>query len=128
MEGATHEEARPENDKDTRGLEQSYLARGQAQRVAELETAVSVTMQLSTSRLSSEAAVVVGALVTVDDEDHQRRFFVAAHGGGHVLPGKILVVTPNAPIGRALFGQRVDDECEVVLGGAKRTLTITSIE
>ncbi|HWZ89090.1 MAG TPA: hypothetical protein VNW92_09580, partial [Polyangiaceae bacterium] len=31
--GATHEENRPENDKDTRALEQSYLARGQAQRV-----------------------------------------------------------------------------------------------
>ena len=27
---ATHEEAKPENDKDTRALEQSYLARGQA--------------------------------------------------------------------------------------------------
>ena len=33
VEGATHGEARAENDKDTRGLEQSYLARGQAQRV-----------------------------------------------------------------------------------------------
>ena len=32
VEGATHAEARPENDKDTRGLEQSYLARGVAQR------------------------------------------------------------------------------------------------
>src|SRR5262249_35036413 len=30
--GATHEEAKPENDKDTRALEQSYLARGQANR------------------------------------------------------------------------------------------------
>ena len=30
VEGATHEEAKPENDKDTRALEQSYLARGQS--------------------------------------------------------------------------------------------------
>jgi hypothetical protein len=35
-EGATHEEAKPENDKDTRALEQSYVARGQAKRVEEL--------------------------------------------------------------------------------------------
>ena len=35
-EGATHEEAKPENDKDTRALEQSYLARGQAARIDEL--------------------------------------------------------------------------------------------
>jgi len=37
VEGATHEENKPENDKDTRALEQSYLARGQAQRVVELQ-------------------------------------------------------------------------------------------
>ena len=37
VDGATHEENRPENDKDTRALEQSYLARGQAQRVVELQ-------------------------------------------------------------------------------------------
>ena len=35
--GATHEEAKPEDDKDTRALEQTYLARGQAERVAAAE-------------------------------------------------------------------------------------------
>src|ERR1700761_8976870 len=40
VDGATHEENRPENDKDTRALEQSYLARGQAQRVVELQDAL----------------------------------------------------------------------------------------
>jgi hypothetical protein len=39
-DAATHEEAKPENDKDTRALEQSYLARGQAQRVLDLQAAV----------------------------------------------------------------------------------------
>ena len=34
---ATHAEAKQENDKDTRALEETYLAAGQAQRVAELE-------------------------------------------------------------------------------------------
>lgn len=38
--GATHEEAKPENDKDTRALEQSYLARGEAARVEEQRTAL----------------------------------------------------------------------------------------
>ncbi|HQP37789.1 MAG TPA: hypothetical protein PLI95_21545, partial [Polyangiaceae bacterium] len=41
QEGATHEEAKPENDKDTRALEQSYLARGQARRVDDLSSALS---------------------------------------------------------------------------------------
>jgi hypothetical protein len=39
-EAATHEEAKPENDKDTRALEQSYLARGEAARVEELRASL----------------------------------------------------------------------------------------
>ena len=39
---ATHEESRPENDKDTRAIEESYLARGQAKRAAEAEAALQV--------------------------------------------------------------------------------------
>ncbi len=65
-EGAISDEARPENDKDTRGLEQSYLARGHAQRVAELEAAVTVAEKMSTKRMRK---VAVGALVVVEEDD-----------------------------------------------------------
>ena len=51
IEGATHAEAKPENDKDTRGLEQSYLARGQAQRVAELEAGLADVTALAFARV-----------------------------------------------------------------------------
>ena len=37
---ATHEQSRAENKYDTRGLEASYLARGQSQQAAEIEAAV----------------------------------------------------------------------------------------
>ena len=43
---ATHEEAKPENDKDTRALEQSYLARGQAMRAEEVLEQVQVLRYL----------------------------------------------------------------------------------
>lgn len=125
IEGATHDEARPENDKDTRGLEQSYLARGLAQRVAELEAAVAALPAMS---LDAAAQVKLGALVTVEEEEDERRFFVAAHGGGIELEGGVTVVTPSSPIGRALLGKREDDECEVAAGGKRRTLVITSVE
>ena len=39
-EAATHEEAKPENDKDTRAIEAAYLAGAQADRVRELERVV----------------------------------------------------------------------------------------
>jgi hypothetical protein len=37
---ATHEQSKAENKYDTRGLEASYLARGQARQVAELEASI----------------------------------------------------------------------------------------
>jgi transcription elongation GreA/GreB family factor len=123
-EGAISDESRPENDKDTRGLEQSYLARGHAQRVADLETAVAVVGAMQVAALSK---VAVGALVVVEEDDRERALFVAAHGGGLVLGGDVTVVTPTSPMGRALHGKLADDECELVAGGAQRTLTIVEV-
>jgi transcription elongation GreA/GreB family factor len=123
-EGAISDESRPENDKDTRGLEQSYLARGHAQRVADLETAVAVVSAMPVAALSK---VVVGALVVVEEDDRERALFVAAHGGGLVIGGDVTVVTPTSPMGRALHGKLADDECELVAGGGQRTLTIVEV-
>lgn len=128
VEGATHEEARPENDKDTRGLEQSYLARGHAQRVAELEAGLASLAEMSVHELADGAPIALGAIVKIDDADHERTFLVAPAGGGMVLPGDITVLTPTSPIGRALLGRGVDDECEVGAGAHARTLTILSVE
>src|SRR5258707_8534043 len=40
-EAATHEEAKPENDKDTRSVEAAYLAGAQAERARDLERTAS---------------------------------------------------------------------------------------
>lgn len=124
-EGAISDEARPENDKDTRGLEQSYLARGHAARVAELEAAVTVVAAMTTAKSSR---VAIGAVVTIDEDDRERSLYIAPHGGGLVLAGAVTVVTPTSPMGRALLGKTVDDEAELVAGGAQRTLAITAVE
>src|SRR3954463_2534014 len=76
VEGATHAEARAENDKDTRGLEQSYLARGQAQRVVDLEAELADVQALVLRSFGGGDAVAAGALVTVIDDDAERRYFV----------------------------------------------------
>jgi transcription elongation GreA/GreB family factor len=125
--GATHDEARPENDKDTRGLEQSYLARGQAQRVAELEAAVNEVGALALRSFGERDRVALGALVTVEEEGEEHRFFVAPHGGGTVLAGGAQVVTPVSPLGRALLGRHLDDEVEVQLPGKRRSFVIIGL-
>ncbi|HTL37228.1 MAG TPA: hypothetical protein VL326_29040 [Kofleriaceae bacterium] len=121
---ATHEESRAENDKDTRGLEQSYLARGHAQRVGELENAVAVTQTFVPRSFGEGDAIALGALVDIEDDGKPKRLFLAPHGGGIELAGGITVVTPTSPLGRALLGRRLDDEIEM----GKRVLLVNALE
>ncbi len=126
--GATHEESKPENDKDTRALEQSYLARGQALRVDELRGALAEVKAMALRAFEDGQAAALGALVTADEGDATVRFFLAPQGGGAKLgAGAVLVVTPKSPLGRALIGKRAGDACEVLLAGRTRELSIVAV-
>ena len=126
VEGATHGEARAENDKDTRGLEQSYLARGHAARVEEIEAALGAIAALPETR--GGPRIGLGAVVTIDDDGAAQRFYLAPWGGGiTVMPG-VTVVTPQSPIGRALVGRTVDDAVEVARPGGRREWVIVAVD
>lgn len=124
LEAATHAEAKPENDKDTRALEQSYLARGQAMRIEALKAGLAavVTMGVAPGEVGR-----VSALVEADEDGDEVRFFLAPEGGGTRLAGGVQVVTPASPLGQALVGKREGDEVELKLGGKTRVLTIRSV-
>ncbi len=125
VEGATHGEARQENDKDTRGLEQSYVARGQALRISALEAELTDVRAMD---LAAKPRVALGSLVTAEEEAASRCYLIAPHGGGVTLErGEVVVVTPRSPLGQALLGKQVGDECEVVLQGARRALEIVKL-
>lgn len=126
--GATHEEAKPENDKDTRALEQSYLARGQAQRVVELRNGLLATAAMALRTFAEGEPVTLGALVTVEEDDETQLLFLAAHGGGNLLSqGKVRVITPQSPLGRVLVGKHLGDVCELRLPERTRELSIVDI-
>lgn len=128
LEGATHEESRPENSKDTRALEQSYLARGQALRVADARRAVADVAAMSADPAVAGQPVAVGALVTTSEDDEERLVFVAPHGGGSRLAGgRVHVVTPQSPLGRALVGRCAGDACELTLAGRERVIEIVDV-
>jgi transcription elongation GreA/GreB family factor len=126
-EGATHTEARQENDKDTRGLEQSYLARGQAQRVAELEAGIAQVSAMELRPFGAQDTVALGALVTLEEGDAERVVFVAPHGGGTVLQGDVRVVTPSSPFGSTLIGKRAGDDVDLHLHDRVRSLVVIAI-
>jgi transcription elongation GreA/GreB family factor len=128
LEGATHAEARPENDKDTRALEQSYLARGQAARVEALEAGLAAVKALATTPArGATAAAALGSLVEAEEDGGARRYYLAPEGGGLALTGGVQVVTPRSPLGQALLGRRAGEEVEVRLAGRARLLEVTRV-
>jgi transcription elongation GreA/GreB family factor len=129
IEGATHEQAKPENDKDTRALEQSYLARGQAKRVDELSAGLRNAVGMKVRAFESGAPIALSALIDVQEEEHMRVLFMCFAGGGVTLAqGAVTVTTPDSPLGRALLGRAEGDVVEVVIAGKKRELEITRVQ
>jgi transcription elongation GreA/GreB family factor len=115
-QGVTHEESRPENDKDTRAIEASYLARGQAQRVAELSDALGRLNSIAVRNASPGDPAALGRLVEVEDDAGSAWYFVAPAGGGLRLEAdgfRCTVVTSDSPVGRALLGRRVGDDVDI---------------
>lgn len=125
-EAATHDEAKPENDKDTRALELTYLARGEAMRIEELRVAVAETQAMAVGPVGDGEPVRLGALVATDEDGVEALFWLAPHGGGSRL-GAIQVLTPKSPLGQALLGKRAGDECDAVLAGRRRSITIVAV-
>jgi len=131
-EGAVHEEARPENDKDTRALETSYLARGQAQRVVELQVALKQVRFMDVRSFGPEDAIAVSALVKLESEGETRWIFLSPTAGGRrqqlADEEAVDVLTPEAPLGRALIGRCTGDDVVLRAGGKVREYEICNVE
>ncbi|HEX4447935.1 MAG TPA: GreA/GreB family elongation factor [Polyangiaceae bacterium] len=128
LEAATHQEAKPENDKDTRALEQSYLARGEAARVEELRAGFAEVQALAVAAFDADGPARLGAVVVTEEGDQRTVFFIAPHGGGARLASDtVQVVTPKSPLGRALLGAKAGEECEVTLAGKLRALAVIAV-
>jgi len=109
---ATDPDSRAENKYDTRTLEASYVARGQAQRVAELQEAVRAFGALSGNEFESGAAITLGALVSLETPEERAHYFLGPFAGGTEImhEGKeIVVITPASALGQKLIGRRVGD-------------------
>jgi transcription elongation GreA/GreB family factor len=129
--GATHEEAKPENDKDTRALEATYLARGLAERVVSLENATAALAGIKLRAFDAETPLALGAVVTLTGEHGPAAhyFLVPAAGGLKLTVGKVLLttVTLEAPLGRALLGAYQGDEVSVQTPQGVRALEIERV-
>jgi transcription elongation GreA/GreB family factor len=128
---ATDEANEAENKYDTLGLEASYLAHGQSKRVKECEADIMVFKNLKVITFSDRTPVSMGALVCIaDDLEIEQLVFISPVAGGLKInfnQQEISLVTPTAPLGKALIKCNVDDEIEVKIGNEKTHYTISAI-
>jgi len=104
-QAATHEESVPENDKDTRALESSYLAGAQAARARELKAIQNALSFVPLRDFGARGEIGLTAVVTLRFAGKSLLYFIMPHGGGFKLHhGTVTVVTPEAALGQGLIG------------------------
>lgn len=130
LEAATHEESKPENEYDTRGLEASYLAGAQSKRVGEIEEALMACRQLKLKDFAQDEAIASTAIIEIGMENKTNWVFLLPKGGGLTLTfegRKIQVVTGSSPLGEALIGLKVGDIATVDVGRKSREVEVLSV-
>ena len=113
---ATHEQSKAENKYDTRGLEASYLARGQSKQAAEIQGAIAAFEKLDTRKFGAGEPIDVGAFVELEFDGEKTAYFIGPRAGGtEVLHDKreVLVITPQSPLGETAPGPETGRHSEV---------------
>jgi len=128
---ATHEQSRAENKYDTRGLEASYLARGQSKQAAEIEAAIEAFGKLDGRAFAPGERVALGALVELEGAGERTIYFIGPKAGGtEVIHQKreVLVITPQSPLGEQLMGRKQGESLQMKIAGAMNKYLVTSVE
>ena len=111
---ATHESSKAENKYDTRGLEASYLARGQSKQAAEIEAAIAEFEKLPVKNFGADEPIGLGALVELENGGENLFYFIGPRAGGtEILHDKkeILVITPQSPLGGQFLEKNRVNNC-----------------
>ena len=112
---ATDPGSKAEGKYDTRSLEASYLAAGQARQVEELAADLELFDKLSLPDFGMEDEIDAGALVEVDMNSESAWFLLAPGAGGLELEWEgrtITLLTPSSLLYRKLLGLRTGDSAE----------------
>lgn len=128
---ATHEDAKPENKYDTRGLEASYLAGAQKGRAAELRGTLDILTRTRVRNFQEDDAIGATALIGLDEGGEVALYFLTAVGAGATLAldGRaVMAITPQSPLGRSLLGKRVGDVVTIELPLGAKDYEIVSLE
>jgi transcription elongation GreA/GreB family factor len=127
---ATHESSKAENKYDTRGLEASYLARGQSRQMAELEAAVVEFRKLGAREFQEGEPIDVGALVELEQGRERSFYFIGPRAGGTEVEfngHEILVITVQSPLGSQLAGKQQGEVLKLTLPGGQNRYRVVRV-
>ncbi len=130
-EAATDPGSKAENKYDTRNLEASYLARGQAFRVAAAAEALTELELLPDRIFAPGEPIGPGALVTLRGGAETLYYLYSPAAGGTEVEMEgleVMVITPTSPLGEKLRGRRAGESFEMQPGRATSRMTIVSVE
>ena len=112
---ATDPGSKAESKYDTRSLEASYLAAGQARQLEDLARDVSLFDTVTLPDFAIDDPVDAGALVEADLHGESTWFLLAPAGGGLEITHdgiEITLLTPESALYQKLLGLRVGDRLD----------------
>jgi hypothetical protein len=112
---ATDPGSKAESKYDTRSLEASYLAAGQAKQVDDLARDVTTFESLRLPEFGMDDPIDAGALVEVDLDGESQWFLLAPAAGGVTLEWEdreITLLTPASALYQRLLGLRMGDSLD----------------
>jgi len=112
---ATDPGSKAEGKYDTRSLEASYLAVGQAKQVDEVAAAARAFDAWTPPPFAIDAPIAIGALVEVEMHGETSHFLLAPAAGGMVIDVgglEITLLTPASTLYQSLLGKRTGDVAE----------------
>ena len=127
---ATHEQNRADNKYDTRGLEASYLARGQSRQVAEAALAIERFEMLPLKDFGPADPIDLAAFVELSSKSGSSYYFIGpCSGGTEVTQDKkeVLVITPQSPLGQQLVGKKQGDKLQIEIAGSRSEYRVVSV-
>jgi transcription elongation GreA/GreB family factor len=128
---ATHEQNKAENKYDTRGLEASYLARGQSKQALELIAAIAAFEKIQPRDFSPDDPIDVGALVELELKKERSFYFVGPKAGGTEFTSngrEILVITPQSPLGEQLMGKKQGERVQLSIAGNRDLYRLVAVK
>ena len=128
---ATHEQNKAENKYDTRGLEASYLARGQSRQAMETQAALAAFEKLEPRKFGAGDPIELGALVELEHKNERTLYFLGPKAGGTEVTHQgreILVITAQSPLGEQLLGKKQGDRLQLALAGARDQYRVVLVQ